>query len=183
MTDPKPIGRILEIAPEAMSKTQRAAVAKLVSGPRGRLPTPYKIWLHSPGMVDGMERLGTFLRHNASLSTREQEIAIIVIARHWGADYVLRAHIREAVEAEIPAATAEAIAAGEAVTLDQPREQAVLTVTTAFCNGTLASDDLFGLAETTLGRAGIAELLGLIGYYTAVALGMKFHAVPVPPAS
>ena len=34
--------------------------------------------------------------------------------------------------------------------------------------------------EKTIGRAGVAEVLVLLGYYTSVALGMKVHEVPIP---
>ena len=39
----------------------------------------------------------------------------------------------------------------------------------------------FAEIEAVLGRAGVAEVLVLLGYYTSVALGMKVHEVPVPP--
>jgi 4-carboxymuconolactone decarboxylase len=41
------------------------------------------------------------------------------------------------------------------------------------------SDEVFDRAERILGRNGIAEVLGLLGYYSSVAMGMKLHRVPV----
>jgi len=34
-----------------------------------------------------------------------------------------------------------------------------------------------------LGRAGIAEVLVLLGYYTSVSMAMKMHEVPIPQSS
>jgi 4-carboxymuconolactone decarboxylase len=46
------------------------------------------------------------------------------------------------------------------------------------------SDEVYGRAETLLGRNGIAEVVGLLGYYSSVSMGMKLHRVPVrAPAS
>jgi 4-carboxymuconolactone decarboxylase len=42
------------------------------------------------------------------------------------------------------------------------------------------SDAQFGEIEAVLGRAGVAEVLVLLGYYTSVALAMKVHEVPIP---
>ena len=41
------------------------------------------------------------------------------------------------------------------------------------------SDEVFIRSEKVLGRHGIAEVLGLLGYYSSVAMAMKLHRVPV----
>jgi 4-carboxymuconolactone decarboxylase len=46
--------------------------------------------------------------------------------------------------------------------------------------GTKLSDAQFGEIEAVLGRAGVADVLVLLGYYTSVALAMKVHEVPIP---
>jgi 4-carboxymuconolactone decarboxylase len=43
-------------------------------------------------------------------------------------------------------------------------------------------DAEFADIEKVLGRAGIAEVLVLLGYYTSVAMAMKVHEVAIPPA-
>ena len=42
------------------------------------------------------------------------------------------------------------------------------------------SDEVFDRAERLLGRNGIAEVLALLGYYSAVAMAVKLHRVPLP---
>src|SRR5258708_36584552 len=88
------MNRILEIPPEKLTPEQTTVFDQLTAG-RGRILGPYKIWIHSPPVASGMERIGTFLNKQASLSKREVEIGILVIAQHWQADYVRHAHIRE----------------------------------------------------------------------------------------
>lgn len=88
------MNRILEIPPEQLTPEQATVFNRLVAG-RGRILGPYKVWIHSPTIASGMEHIGTHLNKRGSLSPREVEIGILVIARHWDADYVRQAHIRE----------------------------------------------------------------------------------------
>lgn len=180
MTTPAP-SRILEIQVDAMTPEQAVAAEHLTKGPRGRIPTPYKVWLHSPHLAQFMERLGTFLSHDSSLSTREIEIAVLVVARHWGADYVLHNHAREAKEAGISAEAIEAILEGREPHWASPRDTAVYKIVKAADSGVVLSDSDFSYALTHLGRASIAEVVALLGYFTAVSLAMKLHAVSLPP--
>src|SRR4029077_18393282 len=78
--------RIREIPPGQLTAPQKAAIDAVLGG-RGRIPGPYKIWLHSPVMMQRLERLGTFLVNESSLTKREQELAIVCIARHWHGNF------------------------------------------------------------------------------------------------
>ena len=88
------MNRIAEIAPDALTPEQTKIFDQLTAG-RGRILAPYKVWIHSPTLASGMEHIGTFLNKRSSLSAREVEIGILIIANHWQGDYVVAAHIRE----------------------------------------------------------------------------------------
>ena len=60
-------------------------------------------------------------------------------------------------------------------------EKAVHQFAAAMITSRKVPDAEFAALEKTLGRAGIAEVLVLIGYYTSVAMAMKVHEVPIPP--
>src|SRR4051812_19353888 len=95
------MNRILEIPSEKLSSEQSKVFDQLTAG-RGRILGPYKIWIHSPTVASGMERIGAFLNKFSSLSKREGEIGILVIAQHWQGGYVRQAHIREGNAAGTP---------------------------------------------------------------------------------
>jgi 4-carboxymuconolactone decarboxylase len=174
------MNRILEIPPEKLSAEQTTVFNQLVAG-RGRILGPYKIWIHSPTVASGMEHLGTFLNKRSSLSKREVEIGILVIAQHWNADYVRQAHIREGKAAGLTQETIDDILAGAVdPKLADAHERAVYRFARALVSGSKLSDTEFAEVETALGRPGIAEVLTLLGYYTSVALAMKVHDVPIP---
>jgi 4-carboxymuconolactone decarboxylase len=173
------MSRLLDLAPEALTPEQKTVFDNLTAG-RGRILGPYKVWIHSPTVADGMERIGTFLNKRSSLSKREVEIGILVIAQHWQADYVRQAHIREGKAAGLTDETIDAILAGRDPKLADPHERAVHRFAAALAGGAKLSDAEFAEIEQVLGRAGIAEVLVLLGYYTSVSLAMKVHEVPIP---
>jgi len=173
------MNRLLELPPEKLSPEQAAVFNRLVAG-RGRILGPYKIWIHSPTVADGMEHIGTFLNKQSSLSTREVEIGILVIAQHWDADYVRQAHIKAGKAAGLAQETIDAILAGGDPKLADPHERAVHCFAASLVGGAKLPDAEFAEIEKTIGRAGVAEVLVLLGYYTSVALGMKVHEVPIP---
>lgn len=173
------MSRILEIPPEQLTPEQTTVFNQLVAG-RGRILGPYKVWIHSPTLASGMEHIGTFLNKRGSLSPREVEIGILVIARHWDADYVRQAHIREGKRVGLSQETVDALVAGADPKLTDPHERCVYDFAAALVTGAKVADARFAEIEKVLGRNGIAEVLILIGYYTSVALAMKVHEVPIP---
>jgi 4-carboxymuconolactone decarboxylase len=129
-----------------------------------------------------MEHIGTYLNKRGSLSPREVEIGILVIARHWDADYVRQAHIREGKRVGLSQEVVDALVAGTDPKLADPHERAVYRFAAALTAGAEMPDAEFAEIEKALGRNGVAEVLVLIGYYTSVALAMKVHEVPIPSA-
>ena len=171
--------RIREIPPEQLSAAQKAAVEAVVGG-RGRIPGPYKIWLHSPIVMQRLERLGTFLVTESSLKPREQELAILAIAAHWHGNYVFTVHARVAREQGVAESAIEDIRAGRMPALADPREAAVVEIALSAADADPASDAAFARAIAALGEEGLADLLVYLGYYSTVAMAMKLHRVPVP---
>jgi 4-carboxymuconolactone decarboxylase len=171
--------RIKEIPESELTAEQAKVFKDLVAG-RGRLLTPYKIWIHSPRVAAAMETIGTFLNKKGSLSEREVELVICIVANHWKGEYVWTVHVRTCVKLGIPESAFDAIRAGQAPKLDKERERAVYDLAMISMQPGGGSDEVFARAEKLLGRNGIAEVLVLLGYYSSVSMGMKLHRIPVP---
>ncbi len=174
------MNRTLDIPPEKLTAEQKTVFDRLTAG-RGRILGPYKVWIHSPTVAGGMEQIGTFLNKRSSLSTREVEIGILLIAQHWQGDYVKAAHVKAGLAAGLTQETIDAILAGKDPKLTDPHERAVHRFASAMVASTKLSDVEFAEVEKAIGREGIAEVLVLLGYYTSVAMAMKVHEVPIPP--
>jgi 4-carboxymuconolactone decarboxylase len=173
--------RITEIPEAELSRAQREALVAVMGG-RGFLPTPYKVWLHSPELVGLMEALGTFLNKRSSLLPREVEIAVLVVASHWHSEMVFGGHAVTAQGLGVPGDAMDAIWAGTDASpyFDDRREQSVYAIAVSAADHDSASDEVFDSAVAALGRDGLAELLALLGYFSAVAIAMKLHRVPKP---
>jgi 4-carboxymuconolactone decarboxylase len=175
------MSRLLDVTPDQLTAEQTKIFEQLVAG-RGRILGPYKVWIHSPTVAAGMEQIGTFLNKRSSLSTREVEMVIIMIARHWQGEYVQAAHVKLGKEVGLSQAVIDALLAGAEPPLTDPHEKAVHRFAAAMIVSRKVPDAEFAEIEKTLGRPGIAEVLVLIGYYTSVAMAMKVHEVPIPTA-
>ena len=171
--------RILEIPEDKLTAEQKKVFTDLVAG-RGRLLTPYKIWIHSPKVAAAMETIGTFLNKKGSLTEREVELTIVIIATHWEGAFVEAAHVKRCLELGYPQAAMDAIKAGRAPDLPDAREKAVYDLCQISMTPGGGSDEVYARAEELLGRNGIAEVLALLGYYSAVSMAMNIHRVPLP---
>ena len=171
--------RILEIPEDELTQEQKKVFDDLVAG-RGRLLTPYKIWIHSPQLAAAMETIGTFLNKKGSLTEREVELTIVIIATQWQGAYVQAAHVKRCLELGYPQAAMDAIKADRTPALPDAREKAVYDLCRIAMAPGGGPDEIYDRAATLLGRDGLAEVLALLGYYSAVAMAMKLHRVPVP---
>jgi 4-carboxymuconolactone decarboxylase len=172
------MNRLLDTTPEERTPEQTEAFDRVAAG-RGRIPTPYKVWIHSPALALGMEQVGTYLNKRSNLTKRQVEMGILMIAGHWGGDYVLHNHKRHAAKAGFDEAQIQALIAGQPIELADEREQAFHDLARTVVSGGKPTDEEFARYERVLGRAAIAETLALLGYYGAVALAMKIHDVPL----
>jgi 4-carboxymuconolactone decarboxylase len=167
--------RLERIDAEQASDAQKKVIARLGEG-RGRIPTPFHIWLHNPCLAEGMEIIGTHVDHSPVLSEAETEVAILATAVFWNAPYVIANHRRHALKAGVPEPMVAAM-------LDKRRPEAdgrLGLVCNAVCDllaGGTIDDARFALYDAELGRAVIAELLVTIGYFTSISLGMTLHAL------
>jgi 4-carboxymuconolactone decarboxylase len=171
--------RIAEIPEAQLTPEQKSVFDALVKG-RGRLLTPYKIWIHSPKTAAAMEQLGTFLNKAGSLSEREVELGIVLIAHHWKGEYVYTAHVKRCLELGVPQGVIDAIRNDKVPDLTSPRERAIYDLAKMGEQAGAGPDATFDRCVAVLGRTGVAEVLALLGYYSAVAMAMKLHRVPIP---
>lgn len=172
MTD----NRLELIDPNDVTDEQKRVIARLGEG-RGRIPTPFNIWLHNPNLAAGMEIIGTHVDHSPVLGEAESEVAILSTAVFWNASYVIANHRRHALKAGVPEAVVTAI-------VDKRRPESVDARLGMICDavhdilgGGVVDDARFALYEAGLGRAVIAELLVTVGYFTSISLGMNLHAL------
>jgi len=94
--------------PDQLSAEARAVYHRILSE-RGYVPVPYQFWLAYTGFLDPIEPVEEFLRHGVSLEERLVEIVVLVVAKHWRAQYVWTSHGPAAEKAGVDSAVVEAI--------------------------------------------------------------------------
>lgn len=172
--------RITDLAPEQMDADQRQVVDEAVAGKRGRIPGPLRIWLHSPELGRHAQRLGAFLRYDTTLGPRLSELAILVTARAWTAQYEWFAHKREALKAGLEPEIIAAIAARRKPVFNDPAAQAVHDYAVALHTTHHVPPAVHEAALAVLGERGVVELVGLLGYYTLVAMTLNAFEFGLP---
>ena len=172
--------RIPDLLPEEMDHAQREVIDEAVAGKRGRIPGPLRIWIRSPELGRHAQRLGTFLRYDTILGPRLSELAILVTARAWTAQYEWYAHEREAEKAGLDRAIIAAIAARQTPVFTDPAAQAVYDYASALHGTHHVAALIHDAALAALGERGVVELVGLLGYYTLVAMTLNAFEYPLP---
>src|SRR5579871_5582209 len=104
--------RFPEIPLEKMTPAQRTVADAIMSGPRKGMSGPFNAWLRSPELADRLQKVGEYLRFNTSLDKRLNEMAIIMSAHYWGAQYEWFAHAPLALKAGLDPAVVKALGEG-----------------------------------------------------------------------
>src|ERR687893_339230 len=174
----------IELTPEAeRTPEERAVCEEAASGLRGRIPAPMIAWIRNPELGRRGQRLGELLRYQTTLEPRLSELAILVCARHWTSHYEWTAHKREGLKAGLDPEGVAAIAARRKPGLRDAQEQAVHdAASTLLATGRLPAA-LHARATGVLGERGLVELVGILGYYSLVALTLNAFEIGLPDAA
>lgn len=172
--------RLPLLDPEDLSERQREVYEKIASGPRGGVRGPLALWLHSPDFAERAQHLGEFLRYGTSLPARLSELAILAAARSWKAQYIWWVHAPIAEREGIDAAAIEAIRVSREPTFAKSDERAVYRFAMEMLREREIGDDTYRRAEEQLGRRGVIELAGILGYYSLGAITLAAAKMPAP---
>jgi hypothetical protein len=93
---------------DKLTTEQKAMVEHLLAGERGGMNGPFNVTLRSPEMGDLAQKLGAQLRFHSSLPNRLNEMAILMTARFWNAQYEWSPHKKNALTAGLNPSVIEA---------------------------------------------------------------------------
>src|SRR5476649_1099581 len=109
------ITRFAPLKTEEMTPPQKALAEQLAAPPRnGNINNPpFRAYARSPEMAQKLTSLAEYLRWHSSLPPRLSELAILITAREWTAQYEWYAHYPLALKGGLDPDVADAIAAGK----------------------------------------------------------------------
>jgi 4-carboxymuconolactone decarboxylase len=163
-----------------MTPAQRTMVEHLFAGPRAGANGPFNVLLRSPEMGDIAQQFGASMRFNQAMPRQLNEMAIIITARYWTAQYEWYAHKRAALQAGLNPAIVEAIQNGRRPATMAKDEAAVYTFCTEVLNTKHVSDATFQTAKDAVGEKGVVDLMGVMSWYQMVSMLLNVDRYPLP---
>ena len=173
--------RFPDLKRERMTDEQKRVYDAIAGGPRGGVRGPFGPLLRSPELADRVQKLGEYLRFNASLPARLNEFAILINARFWESKYEWNAHKPLAIKGGLAESIADDVAQKRRPANMKPDEELVYDFCTTLHRRHFVGDALFMRAVATLGEQGVIDLIGLSGYYTLVSMVLNVAGIPLPP--
>ena len=173
--------RMPTVEESTLSPAQRRVWDEIVNGPRGEVAGPLKVWLQSAELADRAQALGAFARYGTSLPPHLSELAILITARLWSAEFEWNQHAPIALAAGIPPEVIDAIGQAEVPVLSDPQQAAVRDVAIALQRDRCVSDGVYRAALKALGQQGLVELVGILGYYGLISMTINAFEVPQDP--
>jgi len=123
--------------------------------------------------------MGDRVRFHMSVPDKLKELAIILTARYWGAQFEWLAHHRAAVQAGFSEEKVKAIAEGRRPAGMSADEEAVYNFITELYKTKQVSDATFAAVKNLAGERGVVDLIVSAGYYQAVSMLMNTDRLPV----
>ena len=172
--------RMPPIPADKLSDAQRKAIAEFKAARSADVSGPFIPLLRSPEVMTRARAMGDYLRFRSSLPPRLSEFVILITARRWTQQYEWNAHQPLALQGGVKAEVVNAIAEGRRPEQMAADEEAVYTLVDEVERNHSVSDATYARAVGAVGEQGVIDTLGLVGYYTTLALVMNTARTPLP---
>ena len=163
-----------------LTEAQKTVFDSILSGPRGVVEGPLRVWLQSPMLAETAQKLGAFCRYGTTLPPRLSELAIITVGAHWRSGFEWHVHAPIARRAGVDDAAIEAIRRGDEPSLIEKDDNAVYAFSRELLKSHQISDQSYAAAVAAIGVEGTVELVGVLGYFTLICMTINAFCVPVP---
>ena len=183
--------RFAPLPPDQLTQQQKAWVDAIAAPPRNAKYNnpPFRAYTRNPDLASRIIAMADYLRWNSSLPARLSELAILVTARQWTAQYEWFAHYPLAIKAGLDPQVAADIARGVRPEKMKDDEAALYDLAIALYRDKKVSDDVYKAALDKFGERGIMDVIGIIGFYDITSMtlitmqaGAPNDSVPPLPA-
>jgi len=161
---------------EELTPAQKVIADRALAG-RGAIGI-FNITLRSPELSDAMRGIISS-RTPPLITAKQNELAILLAARYWNAQFEFLVHHRVGARAGLSEPTISAIIEGRRPAALDPEETPVYDFVTEVLNSKHVSDATFQSAKESLGEKRIVDIIGLVGFYQTGALMMNTDRYPL----
>ena len=170
--------RIKDWKVEDLTEEQKEIHNAIVSGPRGHVVGPLRIWLNNPGLARSAQTVGEYARYGTSLSKGLSELAIITTGRVWSSAFEWEHHAPLAIEGGIDPENVNIISMGQRPNFTKVEEEAVFDIATKANIIKNASDNTYNNLVNILNETAAIDIVGICGYYSLISMTLNVFKVP-----
>lgn len=172
--------RFPQLQPEALSPEQRRVADEILKVSSGGLGGPYNFLLRSPVLADRFLKLADYLRFNTSVPRHLNEMAILIQARLWTAQYEWWAHHPLALKAGLAPEIAAALKDGKRPQSMQPDEAVIYDFCVELSKRQRVGDATFARARAIFSEQQLVDLVALTGFYAQVSMILNVTEAGIP---
>jgi 4-carboxymuconolactone decarboxylase len=171
---------------DTLTPEQKQYAESILSGPRGDISGPLGVMMVSPQLGDLAQKAIAYSRFAgregfSSVPPKLNELTILVVAKHWSAEYIWNAHHNAAVRYGVPPAVVESIRTGMRPITMEPDVDAVYTFSTEFISKRSVSDETLRRAKQVVGGdRGLVDLVGTMALYQIGSMMVTLDETPLP---
>ena len=172
--------RMPPIPADKMTDAQKKAAAEFLAHRKTEVFGPFVPLLRSPEVMLCATAMGDYLRYRSTLPPRLNELVILITSRQWTQQYEWNLHYAEGLKAGLNASIAKAVAEGRRPDAMSDDEEIVYEFSTELLQDQSVSDRTYARAVATFGEQGTMDMIGVIGYYTFLAMVLNTARTPLP---
>ena len=170
--------RIRDWKVEDLTEEQKKIHDTIVSGPRGHVVGPLRIWLNNPGLARSAQTVGEYARYGTSLSKGLSELAIITTGRVWSSAFEWEHHAPLAIEGGIDPENVNIISKGQRPNFTKAKEEAVFDFAAEANILKNVSDNTYNNLVSILNETAAIDIVGICGYYSLISMTLNVFKVP-----
>ena len=170
--------RIKDWKVENLTEEQKKIHDAIVSGPRGHVVGPLRIWLNNPGLARSAQTVGEYARYGTSLSKGLSELAIITTGRIWSSAFEWEHHAPLAIEGGIDPENVNIISMGQRPNFTKAEEEAVFDFAAEANILKNVSDNTYNNLVNILNETAAIDIVGICGYYSLISMTLNVFKVP-----
>ena len=170
---------------DTLTPQQRKYAESILSGPRSDISGPLGVMMVSPELGDLAQKAVAYSRFAgregfSTVPPKLNELAILVVAKHWSAEYVWNAHHNAAVRLGISPDVVEAIRNGKRPAAMERDVEAVYNFAAEFMRDREVSDATLQAAKNVLGGdRGVVDLVGTMALYQLSSMMVSLDQTPL----
>ena len=173
------MARLDPIPVEKLTPEQQKVHAVL-AGTRKRVTGPFAIWLRLPNVAYTANEFTHALREEGLLEKRQFELLVMIVTRHWSAQYAWAQHEPLALAAGLTSEVIEDIREKRKPVFSKSDEQLLYDMATELLTTMELSTATYNRMIKHFGIERTVEAISVTGFYGMVSTVLKGFDVPTP---